>query len=86
MAFNITNHDHVYKFALPLHDYLSQNGHLEEARALGHLVDSCFPNDGEALEAHRKAYREIKETVHDLPPQYQQALEAALDVLDTKVK
>lgn len=84
MAFDIRNQDDVYKFALPLYDFLNKNGHFEEARVLDDLVDACFPNDGQALEAHRRAYRQIKDTVHDLPPQYQLGLDTALEVLTEK--
>lgn len=84
MTFDIRNKVDVLKFALPLYDYLSQNGHIEEAKALAHLVNSCFPNDAQALEAHYKAYKQIADTVHDLPPQYQLALDTALGVLTEK--
>lgn len=81
MSFTIKNQVDVFKFALPLYDYLSQHGHVEEAKALEQIVDACFPNDALTLEAHRKAYRQIKDAVHDLPPQYQLALDASLGVL-----
>lgn len=84
MAFDITNQVDVFKFALPLYDYLNRSGHVEEAQTLDQLVDSCFSDNAQALEAHRLAYRQIKNTVHDLPPQYQHALDAALDVLTEK--
>lgn len=81
MSFNIRTKVDVFKFAVPLYDYLSQNGHGEAARTLDHLVDACFPTDDKAFEAHRKAYQQIRDNVHDLPPQYQQALDAALGEL-----
>lgn len=81
MSFTIKTQEDVFKFALPLYDYLSTNGHAEEARALDDLVDACFPNDTRALEAHRKAFNQIQESVHDLPIQYRLALESAIEVL-----
>lgn len=84
MSFVIKNQVDVFKFALPLYDYLSQNGYTKEAKVLEDLVDVCFPNDARALESHCKAYRQIRDSVHDLPPQYQFALDAALGVLTEK--
>lgn len=81
MTFDITNQADVFKFAVPLYDYLSQNGHAGEAQVLDQIVDSCFATDDQAVEAHLKAYRKIRETVKDLPAQYQQALDDALAVL-----
>lgn len=81
MSFAIKNQVDVFKFALPLYDYLSQNGYTEDAKVLEDLVNACFPTDARALESHRKAYRQIRDSVHDLPPQYQSALDAALGVL-----
>ena len=81
MSFAINNQTDVLKFALPLNDYLILNGHDEAAKALDHLVDACFPDDAQALEAHRKAYRQIRDTVPDLPSKYQVALDDALQLL-----
>ena len=81
MSFTIKTQSDVFKFALPLYDYLSQHGHSEQAAALVKLVDSCYPQDAQAIDAHRKAFTQIRETVLDLPSQYQLALEDALRVL-----
>lgn len=81
MSFTIKSKADIFKFALPLYDYLSQHGHMDEAKALGDLADDCYPQNDQALEAHRKAFQLIKETVHDLPPQYQRALEDALEIM-----
>ena len=81
MSFTIKTQSDVFKFALPLYDYLSQHGHAEQAGALVILVDSCYPQDAQAIDAHRKAFAQIRETVHDLPSQYLLALEDALRVL-----
>ncbi|MGI1659755.1 MAG: adenylate cyclase [Desulfitobacterium sp.] len=81
MSFTIKSKNDVFKFALPLHDYLSQHGKYEEAEALASLVDSCYPQNAQALEAHGKAFKQIRETITDLPPEYQQALDDALSVL-----
>jgi len=81
MSFTVRTPGDVFKFALPLYDYLNQNGHAEEANALAKVVDSCYPQDAQALEAHRRAFKQIQETVHDLPSQYQLALDDALGIL-----
>ena len=81
MSFTIKTTNDVFKFALPLYDYLSQHGHSKEAEALVSLVDSCYPQDAQALDAHRKAFKQIRELVKDLPPQYLLALDDALKVL-----
>ncbi|MEN3004940.1 adenylate cyclase [Dehalobacterium formicoaceticum] len=81
MSFTIQSKTDVFKFALPLVDYLNQHGYEEEAKDLGNLVDSCFPEDEQALEAHRKAFRLIQEKVVDLPPAYRKALEDALEII-----
>ncbi len=81
MSFIVRTSGDVLKFALPLYDYLSQNGHVEEADALAKVVDSCYPQDTQALDAHRRAYKQIRETVHDLPSHYLLALDNALAIL-----
>ncbi|MHB8072377.1 adenylate cyclase [Desulfosporosinus fructosivorans] len=81
MSFTIRTQGDVLKFALPLYDYLSQNGHAEEANALVKVVDSCYPQDAQALDAHRRAFKQIRETIHDLPSQYLLALDDALRIL-----
>ena len=81
MSFTVRTAGDVLKFALPLYDYLSQNGHAEEANALAKLVDSCYPQDAQALDAHRRAFKQIRETVYDLPSQYLIALDEALGIL-----
>ncbi|TGE39250.1 adenylate cyclase [Desulfosporosinus fructosivorans] len=81
MSFTIRTQGDVLKFALPLYDYLSQNGHAEEANALVKVVDSCYPQDTQALDAHRRAFKQIRETVHDLPSRYLLALDDALRIL-----
>jgi len=81
MPFMIRTQSDVLKFALPLYDYLNQHGYAEEAKAMVNLVDSCYPQDAQALEAHRRAFKEIKETVHDLPSHYHLALDDALRIL-----
>jgi len=81
MSFTVRTSGDVLKFALPLYDYLSQNGHVEEADALVKVVDSCYPQDTQALDAHRRAYKQIRETVHDLPSNYLLALDDALTIL-----
>ena len=81
MSFTVRTSGDVLKFALTLYDYLSQNGHVEEADALVKVVDSCYPQDTQALDAHRRAYKQIRETVHDLPSRYLLALDDALAIL-----
>lgn|GEM_PF-1808814 len=81
MSFIINNQKDIIKFALPLYDYLSQHGHADEAEDLINLVDSCYSQDAQALEAHRMAFKQIRETVHDLPLDYLHALDDALHIL-----
>ena len=81
MSFTVRTSADVLKLALPLYDYLSQNGHVEEADALVKVVDSCYPQDAQALDAHLRAFKQIRETVHDLPSQYLLALDDALEIL-----
>lgn len=81
MSFTIKNQSDVFKFALPLHDYLAQHGYDQEAEGLAELADSCYPDDEEALDAHRSAFRQIRGKVADLPPQYLLALDDALEIL-----
>jgi len=44
-------------------------------------VDSCYPQSTQALNAHRGAFKQIRETVHDLLSQYLLALDDALEIL-----
>lgn len=81
MSFEIKTMNDVFKFALPLYDYLSQNGHSQEAETLVRLVDSCYPQNAEAIEAHRKAFSQIRQSIKDLPSQYLLALDEALTIL-----
>jgi hypothetical protein len=81
MAFILKSSEDVMKFALPLYDYLYQNGYLEEAKSLNKYADGCFTEEAQALEAYRKAYSEVRENVRDLPPEYKSALDAALRIL-----
>ena len=81
MAITLKTQSDVIKFALPLYDYLSQHGYANEAENLIKLADSCYPQNAQALEAHRKAYKQIRETVHDLPLDYLHALDQALLIL-----
>ena len=81
MSFIIKTQSDVIKFALPLYDYLSQHGHTDEAEDLIELVDSCYPQNAQALEAHRRAFKQIRETVQDLPLEYIHALDEALLIL-----
>ncbi|MDQ7092982.1 adenylate cyclase, partial [Desulfosporosinus sp. PR] len=66
MSFTIKTQSDVIKFALPLYDYLSQHGHAGEAEDLIELVDSCYPKNIQTLEAHQKAFKQVRATVHDL--------------------
>lgn len=81
MSFEITTKTDVFKFALHLYDYLYQHGHAKEAENLAALVDSCYPEDNQTIQAHIKALKAIKESVKDLPSHYQIALDNALDIL-----
>lgn len=81
MSFTIKTKSDVFKFAVPLFDYLSQHGHADEAEDLVKLVDSCYPQEALTLEAHRRAYKHIRETIHDLPLDYLNALDDALRIL-----
>ncbi|AFQ44197.1 hypothetical protein [Desulfosporosinus meridiei] len=83
MSFLIITKSDVLKFALPLYDYLSQHGYAAEAKAMADLVDSCYPQDTQAFDAYQRAFQQIRETVHDLPSQYHQALDDALIILQS---
>jgi hypothetical protein len=84
MAFAIKTERDVIKFALTLYDYLSQHGNTNEAEDLANLVDSCYPQNALSLEAHRKAFKQIRETIPDLPSDYIQALDDALLILSVE--
>ena len=81
MSFAIRTENDVIKFAIPLYDYLRLHGHTDVAEDLIKLVDSCYPQDVQALEAHRRSFKQIRETVHDLPLEYLQAIDDALRIL-----
>ena len=81
MSFTIKTQSDVFKFALSLYDYLSHHGNADEAEDLINLVDSCYPQAAQTLEAHRRAFKQIRETVHDLPLDYLHALDDALHIL-----
>lgn len=81
MTFVIKTPSDAYKFALALHDYLSRQGYSAEAEILSSLADSCYPNDDRVVDAHRKAFHSVRKSVKDLPPQYLQALNDALEAL-----
>jgi hypothetical protein len=81
MSFEIKTLNDVFKFTLPLYDYLSQNGHSQDAETLATLVDSCYPQNAQTIEAHRKAFSQIRESAKDLPSQYLFALDDALTIL-----
>ena len=81
MSFGIRTQIDVFKFALPLYDYLRQHGYTNEAEDLIELVDSCYPQTAQALEAHRRAFKQIRETVPELPLDYLDALDQALHIL-----
>lgn len=84
MSIPIASKADIFKFALNLYDYLSQQGHTEEANNLSQIVDSCFPNDALALKAHLTAFAEIKKKMNDLPPRYQEALQSSIDLFTQK--
>ncbi len=82
MDFNIESTSDIYKFALPLYDYLNQSGQAELAQSLGDKADGCYSSAYEALAAHRKAFTEVRLNAPDLPQEYAKALDTALDILD----
>ncbi|AFM41731.1 hypothetical protein Desaci_2806 [Desulfosporosinus acidiphilus SJ4] len=81
MTYAINTQRDVFKLALLLYDYLSQHGHVDEAERFNQLVDSCYPQDKLALEAHLKAFRQIKTTIPDLPLAYVKAIDEAEEIL-----
>lgn len=81
MNYPIKNLEDVYKFSLPLYDYLNKTGHKEMAKIFEELVDDCFDNESRSLAAHKKAYKKILEEVDGLPTEMVTALEEALDLM-----
>lgn len=81
MSFQIKNMEDVYKFSLPLYDYLKKTGHKETARIFEELVDDCFDSESRSLAAHKKAYKKVLQEVDDLPQEMKTALEDALELM-----
>ncbi|MDD2562428.1 MAG: adenylate cyclase [Eubacteriales bacterium] len=81
MNYPIKNLEDVYKFSLPLYDYLNKTGHKEMAKIFEELVDDCFDNESRSLAAHKKAYKKVLEEVDGLPTEMVTALEEALDLM-----
>ena len=81
MSFEITTMEDVYKFTLPLYDFLKKNGDTEIAAMFEELVDACFEKETDSIIAHRKAFKKVLEEVFDLPPAYQKALKESLELL-----
>lgn len=81
MNYPIKNLEDVYKFSLPLYDYLNKTGHKEMAKIFEELVDDCFDNESRSLAAHKKAYKKVLEEVDGLPKEMVTALEEALDLM-----
>jgi len=81
MNYPIKNLEDVYKFSLPLYDYLNKAGHKEMAKIFEELVDDCFDNESRSLAAHKKAYKKVLEEVDGLPTEMVTALEEALDLM-----
>ena len=81
MTITIKTQSDVAKFALSLYDYLRQHGYIKEAEDLANLVDSCYPRNAQAFEAHRKAFKKIRETVSELPNDFIHALDESLLIL-----
>ncbi|KLU67665.1 MULTISPECIES: hypothetical protein [Desulfosporosinus] len=78
MSFTIKTQSDVFKLALLLYDYLSQNGYPAEAKYLNQLADSCYPQNAQSLEAHLIAFKEIRAAISDLPLAYLRALDEAI--------
>ncbi|WP_088227624.1 adenylate cyclase [Desulfosporosinus sp. FKB] len=78
MALSIRSQSDIFKLALLLYDYLSQNGYTSEAKYLNQLADSCYPQNAQSLEAHLIAFKEIGATIPDLPLAYLRALDEAI--------
>jgi Cdc6-like AAA superfamily ATPase len=81
MNYQIKNLEDVYKFSLPLYDYLNKSGHKEMAKVFEELVDDCFDNESRSLAAHKKAYKKVLDEVEGLPAEMLTALEEALDLM-----
>lgn len=81
MNYPIKNLEDIYKFSLPLYDYLNKTGHKEMAKIFEELVDDCFDNESRSLAAHKKAYKKVLEEVDGLPTEMVTALEEALDLM-----
>lgn len=80
MTLAINNEQDIYKFALSLYDKLVQTGNSELANTLAEITDNCFSSSDQALSAHREAFIKIKETADNLPIEYLNALDRAIEL------
>lgn len=81
MDYQINTMEDVYKFSLPLYDYLAKNGYKDFAEVFRNLVDDCFATETSAIVAHKMAYKKVLEEVKDLPKGMVTALEDALELM-----
>lgn len=81
MLYQIKTLEDVYKFSLPLYDYLKKNGYKELAEVFHGLVDDCFGDESNSIAAHKKAYKKVLEEVKDLPNEIVKALEDSIELL-----
>ncbi len=81
MAIQIKNMEDVYKFSLPLYDYLNKTGNKEMAGVFEELVDACFDTESRSIAAHKKAYKKVLDEVEDLPEEMRTALKDSLELL-----
>lgn len=81
MEFNIATPEDAYKFSVVLFDYLNYHGQSELAQPLSEVADNCFASTADALEAHQKAFQQVKNNNPQLPDEYRHALESALQAV-----
>ncbi len=81
MSYQIKNMEDVYKFSLPLYDYLKETGNKQMSDLFEDLVNDCFDTEKRSLEAHKKAYKKVLDDVNDLPPDIRVALEDSLELM-----
>lgn len=81
MNYPINTLEDVYKFSLPLYDYLKKSGYEDFAEVFHDLVDDCFATESSSIAAHKKAYKRVLEEVKDLPKEMENALKDSLELM-----
>ncbi|MCQ2019448.1 adenylate cyclase [Clostridium butyricum] len=78
MALSIRSQSDIFKLALLLYDYLSQNGYTSEAKYLNQLADAGYPQSAQSLEALLIGFQESWAPIPYLPLACLRALDEAI--------